>query len=340
VDDSGCDVASEPWNVLVENPGQSDTTTWSLYDDALDLGDGQYWFELLPAESLVFWPDDTRDAGLGNYAIAGDPYALGNIWTVDIPYHGAAEAVVYRVQPDDAGDTGWLTLVQFDCPAGTSPDDLSVCETTSSPRDIVLEHVDTGETWSTFSDAEAESDAQFFFPALSAGNYTISGHDPDGTDDVYFSGDVGFADNAPLVQIVADTDHDLFVYVVPAGDVPEEPTEQPTEEPAQGIGSLVISQLDCAYGTDISVDSSECVTSSSPWDVTITNGETGETWSLLVDSVAWDTGTYVLEALPEGSYSISVAGNGNWDLHYAGSTYVSADNETYETVYSVDLREP
>jgi len=335
-DDSACEVATKPWNVLIEHPGQGDTTTWSLQDDALDLGDGQYWFELLPAESLVFWPDDARDANLDAYVIAGGPYELGNIWSVDIPYHGAAEAIVYRVEPGDAAGSGWLTLVQFDCPAGTSPDDLSICETATSPRDIVLEHIDTGESWSSFADAEAESDAQFFFPELPAGDYSISGYDPSGTDEVYFSGDVGFGDGAPIVMIAADADHDLFVYVVPAGDTPDDPTE----EPVGGTGSLVIAQLDCPYGTDISVDTSACDTSASPWAVTVTNTETGESWSLLDNGSAWDSGTYVLEALPAGSYAISVASNGNWDVSYPGSVEVTADDETYVDVYSVDLRVP
>ncbi len=72
----------------------------------------------------------------------------------------------------------------------------------------------------------------------------------------------------------------------------------------------------------------------------VTNDATGEPWDLLFDGVAYDTGAYVLEALPAGSYSIFVSSNENWSLSYPTNIDVSADDETYVTVSSVDLRAP
>ncbi len=211
-DRSPCSLNTEPWDVSVADVGQSDTTEWTLAGDALDLGDSQYWFELLPAASLVFYPDGAREIGTSDVVVTGDPYVLGNLWTIDIPYHGAAEATLYRVQPDD--------------------------------------------------------------------------------------------------------------------------------EPVEGTGSLVIYQSDCPYGVDPSVDTSACATSVNPWAVTVTNNATGQSWDMLFEGVADDTGTYVLEALPAGSYSIDVSSNENWTLSYPTTTDVSADDETYVTIYSVDLRAP
>ena len=57
-------------------------------------------------------------------------------------------------------------------------------------------------------------------------------------------------------------------------------------------------------------------------------------------TAAWSAGTYVFEALPAGSYSVSVVSNENWTLYYPTSVDVTADDEAYVTVYSVDLREP
>ena len=45
--------STDPWNVAVELAGQSDTTTWTLFEDAIEVGDGEYWFELLPATTLT-----------------------------------------------------------------------------------------------------------------------------------------------------------------------------------------------------------------------------------------------------------------------------------------------
>ena len=154
------------------------------------MGDGEYWFELLPATTLTFWPNPDGD----DVYVGGDPYLLQeDIWVVDVPAEDAAYASLYRVLPgEDPGNGG--------------------------------------------------------------------------------------------------------------------------EDPATGTGSLVIEQVDCEYGTDPSVDTSTCALSSQPWEVTLTNTATGETYSLLNDGWAYDSGTWVIEALPAGNYAISVHANGNWEI--------------------------
>lgn len=77
-----------------------------------------------------------------------------------------------------------------------------------------------------------------------------------------------------------------------------------------------------------------------PWAVTVTNDATRESWGVLFEGVAYGTGTYVLEALPAGSYSIDVSSNENWTLSSPTTTGVSADDETYVTIYTVYLRAP
>lgn len=213
-DPSACDLASEPWEVSVADIGQTDTAEWTLANDALDLGDSQYWFELLLAKSLTFYPDGAVEVGASEVVVTGDPYLLGNLWAIDISYHRAAEAILYRVLPGDP-----------DAPAG-------------------------------------------------------------------------------------------------------------------GTGSLVIFQTDCEYGTDPAVDTSTCATSTDPWAVSVTNDATGESWSLLANGVAYDSGTWVLEALPAGSYSIFVSSNENWSLSHPTTIDLTADDETYVTIYRVDLRAP
>lgn len=72
----------------------------------------------------------------------------------------------------------------------------------------------------------------------------------------------------------------------------------------------------------------------------MTNNATGDAWSLLTEGSQSDSGTWYFEALPAGSYSISVLSNQNWSIFYPTNVDVHADNETYVTIYSVDLREP
>ncbi|MBA2470369.1 MAG: hypothetical protein H0V37_13275 [Chloroflexia bacterium] len=334
-DPSSCELNAEPWDVSVANIGQTETTEWTLASDALDLGDSQYWFELLPATSLTFYPDGAREVGTSDVVVTGDPYVLGNLWTIDIPYHGAGEAMLYHVEPgEEPADTGSLFFAELICPAGTDGSDLSPCQNAGEPWDILFENVDTGETYSAFADAEPEMQGQFSFPALPAGTYTMYGANPSDDGLVYLDGDVETGGDWPTVTISGGGEHILYVYFVPPGgsDVPD--------APAGGTGSLVIYQSDCPYGVDPSVDTSACATSVDPWEVTVTNDATGNSWSLLFEGVAYDTGTYVLEALPAGSYSISVGSNENWALYYPSTTDVSADDETYVTIYSVDLRAP
>jgi len=332
-DPSSCELNTEPWDVSVANIGQNETTEWTLASDALDLGDSQYWFELLTATSLTFYPDGAREVGTSDVVVTGDPYVLGNLWTIDIPYHGAAEATLYRVQPgDEPAESGSLFFAELTCPAETDGSDLSPCQNAGEPWDILFENVDTGETWSTFADAEM--DGQYVFPALPAGTYLMYGANPSDDGLVYFTGDVNLDGELPSVTISSGGEHVFYVHLVPPGgsDAPD--------APVGGTGSLVIYQADCPYGVDPSVDTSACATSVDPWEVTVTNNETGDSWSLLFEGVAYDTGTYVLEALPAGSYSISVGSNENWALYYPSTTDVSADDETYVTVYSMDLRVP
>jgi hypothetical protein len=332
---SGFDAECEPTTneeVTVPAFHLVDGDNWIIPDRA-EVSDDEtvYTYADLPAGDYTTGPE----AGIMlNVQIDGAEWSDDNEgWDFGIE---PGEKTVLRLQVIPQAQTGSFFVTLYDCPAGTSPDDLSACETTTDPRDIVLENVDTGEAWSTFSDAEAESDAQYFFPALPAGAYVLSGIDPDDLYDVYFTGNVSLGNGEPLVAIEPDADHSLFVYYVPTERAPE----GPTDEPAVGSGSLVITQFDCPYGTDVSVDASACAVTAAPWDVTVTNDATGESWSLLVDGAAWDSGTYVLEGLPEGDYSVSVPASGDWDLSYSSSTYVSAGYETYETVYSVDRRVP
>jgi hypothetical protein len=117
------------------------------------------------------------------------------------------------------------------------------------------------------------------------------------------------------------------------------------DEPAGDTGSLVIMQVDCPYGTDITTDASPCVLSTQPWEVEVTNTDTGETWSIFNDGWEYDSGTWVIEALPAGVYEVTVYANDNWDIWYDGISgddliEITATDETYATIYSVDRREP
>ncbi len=72
----------------------------------------------------------------------------------------------------------------------------------------------------------------------------------------------------------------------------------------------------------------------------VSNDATGEGWQLLSAGVAYDSGTYVLEGLAPDTYNITVQTNDNWQVIHDDSVEVNDVQESYVTVYSVDLRVP
>ncbi len=193
-----------------------------------------------------------------------------------------------------------------------------------------------------FGDAVDLGGSQYLFENLPATTLFLS-HDEDGPPgpiEVAVQGDPYFMPDVYMVDIPAGGEAVAELYRV-------RPDE---EEPTGESGSLVVRQSDCEFGTEPLVDDSSCADSTEPWAVTVTNGETGESWDLLSEGTSLGSGVYQLDGLPEGTYSLAVASNENWALFYdvdvtIGSNGVNgvsiAAGEVYEiTIYSVDLREP
>lgn len=339
---SDCATSSDPWNIPFSPTGASSLDdVLRLLDDATDLGDGTYLFEDLPAVTWEFSPDNDGPEGPLGLHVEGDAYLLGDngMWAIDLEPGDNAEVFIYRVLSSET--TGSLFITLYDCPDGSDPTtSVDGCEISSDPWNVGVSNIgqSSRDDWTLFNDAIDMGDGTWWFELLPATPLSIfpAGLEPSGEFDVYVSGDVeGFGDDTWVVTIPGAGAAEISLYRVYPGDEPV-----PTEEPTTGTGSLVITQYDCPYGTDIAVDTSPCELTASPWDVLVTNLDTGESLLMMIDGVAYDSGTYVFESLPAGTYSVITMGNGNWSVSHPTTVAVTADDETYLTIYSVDLREP
>ncbi len=334
---SGCTPSSDPWNIPFNPVGASSVDeVLRLLDDAIDLGDGQFLFEDLAPVSWEFSPDDDGPQGPLGMHVEGDAYPIGDfgMWAIDLEAGDVAEVFIYRVLSSET--TGSLFVTLYDCPAGSDPtESVSGCEISSDPWDVGVSNIgqSSRDDWTLYNDAIDMGDGTWWFELLPATflSFFPAGLNPTGEFDVYISGDVeGFGDDTWVVTIPGGGAAEISLYRVYPSDGPSE----------GGTGSLVITQYDCPYGTDIWIDTSPCELSSAPWDVLVTSIETGQSWTMLADGIEYDSGTYYFEALPAGFYTITPLSNQNWDIYYESSIEITDVNETYVTIFSVDRREP
>src|SRR5690606_20692890 len=96
-----CQISSDPWNVGISYISQSSSDDWTLFDDAIDMGDGTWWFELLPATTLNLFPDGFEPSGDFEVYVGGDvEFYPEDTWVIELPPAGAAEISLFRVYPE------------------------------------------------------------------------------------------------------------------------------------------------------------------------------------------------------------------------------------------------
>ncbi len=336
----GFDAPCEPTtndDVTVPAFRNIDDENWIIPDRASVSDDETtYTYTDLPAGRYTTGPEDDSP---NNVNLDGARWSNDNDgWDFRVRA-GRTTTLRLQVIPESTG-TVFVTL--YDCPDGSDPSDsVDDCVISSDPWNAGISDIGQGsrDDWTLFDDAVAQVDGDWWFESLPATSLILfpAGFEPSGDFEVYVGGDAEFYPE------------DTWVIDLPPGGTAEihlfrvypESEPLPTEEPTNGgTGSLVITQYDCPYGTDIFVDDSPCELSTAPWEVTVANVETGETWSLLSDGIQHDSGTYYFEALPAGTYTISPRSNENWDLYYESTIEITDVNETYVTIYSVDRRAP
>jgi hypothetical protein len=340
--DSGCELAEEPWPVWIAPPdGGLDDARW-LDEDAEEVGTSEYLFEGLATGTWEISPDEDGPDGPIGIVMDGDAYEIPGLWAVDIDAGETAEVRISRFVPEGAGEqTGSFFVTLHDCPAGTDPtSDVSACEATTDPWNVAVDLVGQSDvtTWTLYDDAIDMGEGEFWFELLPATSLMLRPN-PEGQE-IYVGGDPYLLDSEDVmwaVDIPAEGAAYASLYRVLPGNG--------GEQPQGGTGSLVIQQIDCPYGTDINVSVDGCELATQPWAVDLTSTATGDTWSLFGDGWEYDSGTWVLESMPEGTYTMTVLSNGNWDIWVQGATGdnlvgVTADDETYITIYSVDRRAP
>ena len=207
-DTSACEASESPWDLWIAPPdGGMDDAQW-LFEDAYDLGFGEFLFEDLNEGTWEFSPDEDGPSGPVEVLVTGDAYEIPDLWAVDIEAGERAQATVYRMVPEGAGEqTGSLFVTLYDCPAGSDPTgDVSGCEVTAEPWDVAVDLVGQSDvtTWTLYDDAIEMGDGEYWFELLPATTLTLR-PSPEGHD-VYVGGD------PYLLQ------DDLWVVDVPAQD--------------------------------------------------------------------------------------------------------------------------
>lgn len=344
-----CEPVDEPWIGWLAPLGADNPDDFLNLDaDGKTLGDGQFAFRNLEPGTWEFYADPDHYDDLP-VRIEGDAKAKDDdsgIWTVKVRAGKTSEVSLYTVLPE--AKIGALSVSLWECPAGTDPiTDASNCAPSEDAWDLLvtLDGQASRVEW-TLADAELVAPGTWEFSEMPASMLTVSMPVPGEGEAIEAIGDISPAsvdDDARLwwmTEVPTGSMAEITFFHVAAGSDEPEPTETPEPDEPAASGSLVIEQYDCPYGTDISVDTSPCTLSTEPWDVVATNIETGDAWSILGDGYAYDSGTYVLEGLPTGTYTISVYSNENWDVWGVESVEVSDANESYLTIYSVDRRVP
>lgn len=96
-DTSACEASENPWDLWIAPPdGGMDDAQW-LFEDAYDLGFGEFLFEDLNEGTWEFSPDEDGPSGPVEVLVTGDAYEIPDLWAVDIDAGERAQATVYRM---------------------------------------------------------------------------------------------------------------------------------------------------------------------------------------------------------------------------------------------------
>lgn len=286
--------------------------------DATQLPDGSWIYETMTAgewEFQLFMPDGSTPQ---TYTVLGDAEERAGQWyvTVNPGERSVANVMMYGRPGTEASA---LTVSFMDCPQEWSPAlDLSACSMAADEPNMQV--TGANGTLNTQGDATMPGIGTYEFQDLTAGTYQV---------DVQYS-DTWRPDNTHFMAGAYSDGAAWYVDVaegVPANVVVVRAAAATTDgvtPPTVATGYVVITQEECEDATATSV----CAPSFDPWDVRLTNIETGEVWWMSEWGYNAGDGQWIMQ-LPTGSYTVEVPDTRGWVVDYPGQVDVLNDQESY-----------
>lgn len=338
-----CSISDIVWDVTISPQGNdSPDAARTLVNDAVDIGDTSYRFSNLPPGTWVIQPDMSWMTPEQRIEITGDIVPLGGIWGAEVTTGQESEINVYVIDPHEQTRTGTgsLTIEMYDCPPGTDPlVDPAGCTLATDVPNVEVSRITQSEmiVYNSAWDAVSPEVGVFILQDIPSGLFMLIPEDGGlwSADAITMGGDA-FWDTG-FWQVDVPDGGSVYVSIFFAPPATAEPTQ--VTDVSQGIGRLWITQIDCPPGTDDPLAEPACVPSEAPWEVTITDVETGETWSLYEHATLAMTGSWEF-TLPAGSYYIDVYYDESWQVIYETFATVSEGGLSEVVVYSIAPGEP
>ncbi len=292
--------------------------------DSTQLPDGSWIYESMTAgewEFQLFMPDGSTPP---TYTVLGDAEERDGQWyvTVNPGERSVANVMMYGRPGTEASA---LTVTFMDCQQEWSPAiDLSACSMAAD--DPNMQVTGPNGTLNTQGDATMPGIGTYEFQDLPAGTYQVNVQynetwTPENTHvmaGAYSDGAAWYVDvaegvpaNVVMVRSVAET-----------GDVVTPPTV--------ATGYVVITQEQCEDSTA----ESACVPAETPWDVRLTNIETGEVWLMSEWGYNSAPGQWTMQ-LPTGGYTVEVPDTMGWQVEFPGWIDVYNDQNSYINVRGI-----
>lgn len=335
---------------LIEYPVQASLTqgATSLHTgmDAIEETDHSWLFQnLVPGAWNFQWivGDGTP---MPDIVLTGDAQLEGDQWQVIVRSGVTTSANVLIIPADSALDQdqgidlSTLMVYFLECPAGwTEGMDLSGCGLSQSNPNLELRDVGgAGIVLNTDWDAVSTEAGVYEFSNIPPETYFLAlAYDGNWTyENTYFLGNA-YTDGLDWYVNVAagETGAEIYVVLGQAGDAPQAPSVTAPEAPSVtapdapaipapgSFGYAMIVQSECQP----TQNEANCAPAVNPWEVYLTNVNTGEVYALSVEGVPMGNGTWML-IVPAGVYSVEVDTAG-WYMEYSGTIEVIAESESY-----------
>lgn len=313
-DTAGCDLITYP--VMTTLTYQRDTSLVKVTaNDATERTDGSWHFAKLRTGNWKFDLIIGDGSDRPRIGMTSPAQLENNDWLIPVTEGATSTVDVFLVYEE--AQLGVLSVVFFECPSGTNPaEGLEACVQASTEPNLTITHLDDPDvSFRTLWEASSTESGSYLFRNLPPGTYMVSldYNEIWNVNAVHFGGGA-YSDGIDVyVDIEANgPENSILVVLSPIGDGSN--VVQPTAPPDRPIaaGSVLISQQECQM-----TEGGGCIDAVEPWEVVLTNLETGAVFTLSADAIQVGSGRWQI-VLPPGQYDVNIPYTGAWYVEYTG----------------------